>query len=270
MRIEPLLKKAAARLVEFSRILLPTLAALCLVSVEAFAAALEPPSSPIEILSTRVIYDEGEPSATLSVRNNGTISYLLNLTVEPFVGANQRAGRSTEDFMTSPAIRVIRPGEAFAFRIVRLQEKLPQDIESLYVLALRILPSQEALSDEALVRTRLVLSLAGRLKLFFRPRALANAFGVEEVRATLQARCSGSMVTLSNGSPYWGTIEPLSFDGQSALQPGPKPMIAPKAVLHLPVARCPRSAAISLLSENGIATPIRHIHVEAPYSPSTR
>ena len=66
----------------------------------------------------------------------------------------------------------------------------PGDVESLFVAALRILPSGAPLPSEALAQTTLELSLAGRFKLFYRPKALAAAFGVEEARQRLTAECS--------------------------------------------------------------------------------
>lgn len=235
------------------------LAATCSVAT---AASADEDVPPIEILSTRVIYNEGESSATLSVRNSDTSSYLVGVTIEPFQGIHQSTGETTEDFMSSPSIRVIRPGETYPFRIIRLAEDLPQDTESLYIVAVRIVPSQEKLNNESMVQTRLVLSMMGRLKFFYRPSSLAKTFGVEELRQRLRASCLGKTVTLFNPSPYWGTFDSLSFDGRNILSESPKPMIAPEHTAEFSVAVCPRIVSVSFLSENGIATPVREIHVE--------
>ena len=248
------------RLFAWTRTLACALSAQACLFAPVFAAEDAP--SPIEILSTRVIYNEGTPSTTLSVRNNDRISYLAALAVEPFVGVNAKAEATTEDFMTSPAIRILRPGETYPFRIVRLAENLPQDVESLYVAALRIIPSEEGLTEKELDGNRVILSLSGHLKFFYRPAALANTFGVEELRLTVDARCDGANVVVHNPSPYWGTFASLRFDSVDALKDGPKPMIAPKSDASFPVSACPRTVFVSFISENGIETPIREIPLE--------
>ena len=163
------------------RFLAALLASLLLAAAHAGEAQM-PARAPIEVLATRIIFDEGRPSASLSVRNLGDIDYLVALAVEPFEGVGREAGQTTDDFMCAPAFRILHPGETFPFRIVRLARHLPEDVESLFVAALRILPSLAPLASEALAQTTLELSLAGRFKRFSRPKALAAAFGVEEAQ----------------------------------------------------------------------------------------
>lgn len=219
---------------------------------------------PIEVLATRIIYDEGRPSASLAVRNRGDIDYLVALAVEPFAGVGHEAGKTTDDFMCAPAFRILHPGETFPFRIVRLAKALPEDVESLYVAALRILPSSAHLTNFALAETAIELSMAGRFKLFYRPKALAGAFGVEEARERLTARCGEGELLLSNPSPYWGTFASASFEGRNLLQAGPKPMIAPSGELRLESGPCRKGSRLrfSFLAETGIETPVQEIQVE--------
>ena len=152
------------------RFLAALLASLLLAAAHAGEAQM-PARAPIEVLATRIIFDEGRPSASLSVRNLGDIDYLVALAVEPFEGVGREAGQTTDDFMCAPAFRILHPGETFPFRIVRLARHLPEDVESLFVAALRILPSLAPLASEALAQTTLELSLAGRFKLFLPPES---------------------------------------------------------------------------------------------------
>lgn len=244
------------------RFLAALLASLLLAAAHAGEAQM-PARAPIEVLATRIIFDEGRPSASLSVRNLGDIDYLVALAVEPFEGVGREAGQTTDDFMCAPAFRILHPGETFPFRIVRLARHLPEDVESLFVAALRILPSLAPLASEALAQTTLELSLAGRFKLFYRPKALAAAFGVEEARQRLTAECSSDGLHLRNSSPYWGTFASAELNGRNLLPAGPKPMIAPKSALRLEAPGCRKGShfQFSLIAETGMATPVREIRI---------
>lgn len=215
--------------------------------------------APIRILTSRVIYDEDAGAAALSLENNSTVPLLVALSVSPFQSVGT-AAKETEDFMASPGIRLIRPDDTYAFRIVRLRDDLPKDVESLYIINLRILPAEAAASAPVDELSRLKLSFLGSIKLFWRPKALANAFGVEEAKSLLGAGCFDRGLELRNPSPYWCTVSSVRLlsneasDGIECIRTTVLPMIAPNSTLTLPVRSCPKKVSITLIAENGQTT----------------
>lgn len=217
---------------------------------------------PIEIGSSRIVYNENQPSATVSVRNKSDIPYLVSINVTEFCGEGKQCP-STDDFMASPGFRVIRPGESFPFRLVKLIDSLPTNYESLYLVKFLLLPSDIKLTQKQIESPRVTFTLAGTLKLFWRPKALANVPGAMKTRDMLAANCTDSGMTIHNRSAYWGTISVLDANDQSLLKDGPLPMIAPFSDRHFDLNFCPRSIAVALLSESGLSTSARFIPVRS-------
>lgn len=219
------------------------------------------PKLPIEISNTRVIYDEQAPSASFSVQNHGEIPYMVALEVNTFCGLDKQCP-STEDFMATPGFRVIRPGERFSFRIVRLADDLPRDKESLYLIHFQIIPSQIQLSAEQIKASRINVALDGNMKLFWRPADLAGAFLGYEISSHLTARCIGNSLELKNSSPFWGTFSDIKAVDKSLLNAGPLPMIAPNSKLSFNILSCPRELEVSFIAESGKTTTVRKVKVQ--------
>lgn len=259
-------------------------AGLTFVVVTAFSASAaetsdDAPSSvaaPVRILSSRVVFNEQDHAASLSIENNSDAPLLVSASVSPFAGVGL-VSETTEDFMVSPGIKLVRPGEIRPFRIIRLREDLPKDEESLYIVNLRLLPgeaSQNTSSQQSETqqeKARINVSFLGSVKLFWRPDAIANAFGSEEARSRMQARCEGDAITLVNPSPYWCTVSSLKTPSSRAKAPHEHirtelfPMIEPHGTLTMPLdhsERCPKTLDFSLIGENGRVTAPRTLDVE--------
>ena len=237
--------------------LLGILFVLASTKVNAQSSLISPDELPIEIGSTRVIYNEGMPSASVSVRNNGQIPYLIALQVHTYC-ENGWDCLSNEDFMVSPVFHIVYPGESYPFRIVRLAEKLSE----LYLIQLKILPSQAAVSSKDLNASRVNLAMAGTMKLFWRPRKIVSSHGVLDLRDSVKIYCSNRRLGIENPSVYWGTVAQLTSSGQSLLKNGPLPIIAPRSVQHIEVKRCPREVDVAFITESGRMTALRRIQVD--------
>lgn len=215
---------------------------------------------PIEIGSSRIVYNENQPSATISVRNKSDIPYLISVNITEYCGEGNRCS-STEDFMASPGFRVIRPDENFPFRVVKLTDTLPADRESLYLVEFKLVPSEAKLTNEELDSSRLTFVLAGSLKLFWRPNVLADTPGVLKVRDMLAAVCTKRDLQIQNRSAYWGTFAVLDVNGHSVLSDGPRPMIAPFSVRQFELDHCPQAVSVAFVAESGMSTSVRSVPV---------
>lgn len=216
---------------------------------------------PIEIRSTRVLYNEGMPSASVSIRNNGQIPYLTALEIHAYC-ENGWDCPDSEDFMVSPVVKIIHPGENYPFRIVRLAEKLNEETESLYLIELKILPSQAALSTRDLNASRVNLAMAGTMKLFWRPKKIVSSHATLNLRDALQCYCSSNQLILENRSPYWGTLAQLNSSGRSLLTQGRLPVIAPFSKKYFDVSNCPSEIDVAFITESGRITSLRRVGVE--------
>lgn len=216
---------------------------------------------PIEIQNTRVVFNEGQPSSFVSVRNKSDIPYLIAVDITSFCGEGKTCP-ATEDFMTSPGFKVINPGQAFPFRIVKLAEKLPADKESLYLVQFRLVPSEADLPEQDLQKARITVAVAGSMKLFWRPKALSNTPGVLKVRDMLAARCNANQLEIFNRSAYWGTFGTLHASGKTLLKDGPLPMIAPFSSVRYTLPSCPQAISTSFIAESGLLTAERTVPVQ--------
>lgn len=215
---------------------------------------------PIEIDSSRVVYNENQSSATIGVRNKSDIPYLISVNITEYCGEGKQCP-STENFMASPGFRVIRPGEKFPFRLVKLADSLPTDRESLYLVEFKLLPSEAKLTDEELNSSRVTFVLAGTLKLFWRPKSLANTPGVLKARDMLAATCTNRGLQIQNRSAYWGTFAELNADGHSLLTEGPRPMVAPFSDRQFKLLSCPKTVSVAFIAESGLSTQVRSVPV---------
>jgi len=217
----------------------------------------------IEILSSRVVFNEGMHSASVSIRNNDVRPYLISLDVSSFCGEGDICPSSTEDFMAYPAFKIIQPGTTFPFRIVALKDDLNQNVESLYLVRVRILPSQSVKPNGQAKDSGITVTMAGSLKLFWRPKKIAGRYGTAQVRSMMEATCASNRLTFHNNAPYWGTFSQISIGDHSLLKGSPLPMIAPLSIRSFEVDHCPKEISVSFIGESGRLTGVRYLNVRS-------
>ncbi|EKM5066487.1 fimbria/pilus periplasmic chaperone [Cronobacter turicensis] len=172
---------------------------------------------------TRVVYNGGEKSISLSISNeNKNLPYLAQAWIEDAQG-----NKVTSPLNVLPPVQRV---EAGAKSQVKVQASaavasLPQDKESLFYFNLREIPPRSTKPNT------LQIALQTRIKLFYRPAAIAldkteaaNGDWVEKVTLARQ----GDKYVVNNPTPYFLTIV------EGAASPKGKPvgfqpiMIAPK------------------------------------------
>jgi len=134
---------------------------------------------------TRVIYQGGQHGKTLQLTNEDAHPNLVQVWVDddaPFV-------------LNPPIFRM----EPHAGQMVRLRVEdagLPKDRESVFYLNFTQVP---ALDEAAAEANRLVLLLQSRVKLFYRPKGLAQQ---RLSCKSLHVQRKGDQLTVENSSPY--------------------------------------------------------------------
>lgn len=163
--------------------------------------ALQAADAAVALDRTRVIFEGGNKSMSVNIRNDNTsLPYLAQAWVE---GADGQKIQSP--LMALPPLQRLEPGAKSLVKIQLapgVEAKLPQDKESLFYFNLREIPPK---SKKANV---LQLALQTRVKMFYRPKALVNkdsSSGTpwqEQLTLTRQ----GDRYQVNNPTPYYITL----------------------------------------------------------------
>lgn len=174
-----------------------SLLALALMGLNGLQAA----DAAVALDRTRVIFDGGQKSMSVNVRNDNTkLPYLAQSWIE-----NAKGQKIQSPLMALPPLQRLEPG---AKSLVKIQltpgaeAKLPQDRESLFYFNLREIPPK---SDKANV---LQLALQTRVKMFYRPKALVQKQASSETpwQEQLTMTRQGDRYLVNNPTPYYVTL----------------------------------------------------------------
>jgi len=207
---------------------------------------------------TRLVVLETDGSAMVQAHSEDALPLLLQAWIDAGGddGAIQTqaappASPPTTPFITDPPVMRLNPGGSRALRVLLVDaaETLPADRESLYWLNVLEVPARVA--DAA--GSRLHFSVQSRLKLFYRPKALAR-YGhdalpaAERLRFALEEDAAGQhWLAIDNPAPIHQTLAALALhqsDGRVITLA--TPMLAPfgRARVALPAAPWAESAAV--------------------------
>ncbi len=172
---------------------------------------------------TRVIFDGGSKSMSLSISNeNKELPYLAQGWIEDADGK-----KIESPLMVLPPLQRVEPGAKSQVKIqaTPATAQLPQDRESLYYLNLREIPPKSTKPNT------LQIALQTRIKLFYRPKALAatqNDYANPwQMKVTLTRM--GDKYQINNPTPYYVTIAGAASTLKGKDVAGFEPlMVAPK------------------------------------------
>ncbi|WP_321147197.1 fimbria/pilus periplasmic chaperone [Serratia fonticola] len=170
---------------------------------------------------TRVVFNGGEKSTSLSISNeNKQLPYLAQGWVEDAQG-----NKITTPLTVLPPLQRLEPGAKSQIKVQALPAAnlLAQDRETLFYFNLREIPPK---SDKP---NTLQLALQTRIKLFYRPKALSNTEGKAPWQEQLMLTKQGDKYRVNNPTPYYVTIVDASSKPGGAGASGFEPlMVAPK------------------------------------------
>lgn len=188
-------------------------------------------SAAIALDRTRVIFSGGDKSVSLSISNqNKQLPYLAQGWIEDASGK-----KITSPLMVLPPVQRLEPGAKSQVKVQGLPEanSLPQDRESLFYFNLREIPPK---SDKP---NTLQLALQTRIKLFYRPKAIAiaNPETVAPWQEQLTLTKQGDSYQVNNPTPYFVTLVDASNKKDGVSAAGFEPlMVVPKGSASLKVA----------------------------------
>ena len=211
------------------------------------AGALAPTAhAAIALDRTRVIFDGSVQSVSLSVSNqNKQLPYLAQGWLE-----DEQGNKIQSPLTVLPPVQRIEPGKPSQVKIQALPaaKMLPQDRETLYYFNLREIPPKSNKPNS------LQIALQTRIKLFYRPAAIAperNAAPWQEQQTLTR---QGDKYVVNNPTPYYVTIVEASAGkgGKGAAGFAPL-MVAPKASapLTVPAASLGNGPSLAYINDYG-------------------
>lgn len=178
----------------------------------------------INLDRTRIVFPESDKASSLKVDNQSkALPYLALSWIEDEKGRKEDA-----HFMALPPIQRIEAGSSSQVRIVKQAAtgQLPKDRESLFYFNLREVPPKSSSTSEE--RSVMQVAMQSRIKLFWRPKAIAKKPGeMTEMRMEITASAKG--LTVHNPTPYYITLAWLSKNAKTMLPGFDSLMIAPFA-----------------------------------------
>ncbi|WP_421105921.1 fimbria/pilus periplasmic chaperone [Serratia marcescens] len=218
-----------------------------LVTTALLTGALAPVAqAAIALDRTRVIFDGSQKSVSLNISNhNKQLPYLAQGWIE-----DEQGNKIQSPLMVLPPVQRIEPGKPSQVKIQALPvvKTLPQDRETVYYFNLREIPPK---SDKP---NTLQIALQTRIKLFFRPAAIAMAKNAPAPQEQLTLTKQGDKYVVNNPTPYYVTLVDASTkkDGPGVKEFEPM-MVPPKGKLPLTVnaARVGNSPVLTYINDYG-------------------
>lgn len=155
---------------------------------------------------TRLIYLSDQKSANIQAINDSEHASLVQSWIDE--GNIHSTPETTEaPFIVTPPVTKIAAHDGTQLRIRFIGGDLPQDRESVFYLnVLDISPKPQNKEGMNIIQ----LALQIRIKVFYRPAALAN--GIESFINNVSALHSESQLSIKNPTPYFLNISQLYYE----------------------------------------------------------
>lgn len=162
----------------------------------------------IVVETTRVIFLSSDQEKTIGVYNSDATPSLVQSWVS-------REDKKSNDFMmTPPLFRLEGKGKA-QIRLVKMNQDLPKDRESLYWLNVKGVPPVDPNAANIVAFT-----INSRLKLIYRPVGLNVSKQVEDAHKELEFSLSGNRLLVKNPTPYYVMLKTLIAGTEDLKFPG--------------------------------------------------
>lgn len=215
-------------------------------SLLAGVLGLQQAQAAIALDRTRVVFNGGEKSTSLTISNeNKQLPYLAQGWVEDAQG-----NKITTPLTVLPPLQRLEPGAKSQIKVQALPAAnlLVQDRETLFYFNLREIPPKSEKPNT------LQLALQTRIKLFYRPKVLSNTEGAAPWQEQLTLTRQGDKYQVNNPTPYYITIVDASSKPGSASAKGFEPvMVAPKGkeMLNVGVAALGNAPVLTYVNDYG-------------------
>ncbi len=170
-----------------------TFASLCLFTASSHAAFV--------LNSTRYVFDEKRENISVQVDNQSTQEYGGQIWIE-----NQDKNDKNVYFVPSPTFFKVAEQHKQILRILKINDALPKDKESLFWINIQEIPKAPKDSTNTLS-----IALHTQVKMFYRPDALKEKR--ENAEQNIKAISSEGNTVLWNDTPYYFAIISVKQNG---------------------------------------------------------
>lgn len=148
----------------------------------------------VVIGGTRLVYPEGKKEINITVENKENFPYLIKTFLEK--GSIEA---SAGYFMITPPLFRLDAQQKSVLRIFNASNAMPADRESLFYFNVTSIP---AVTDEDTKQNTLQIAVRNRMKLFYRPKALADDMP-ENVTNKLTWQVTAGKLKVTNPTGYY-------------------------------------------------------------------
>lgn len=154
---------------------------------------------------TRVVYDASRSESAISVKSPASDEgpFLVQSWIDNQSGENAQAA-----FVITPPLFRLDAGQENVLRIIRTQDDLPGDRESLFWLNIKAIPASRK-SDA----NQLLISVKSRMKLIYRPSGLPGSPG--EAYRKLRFHRQGRTIRVDNPTAYYVSLLDVRLDSEA-------------------------------------------------------
>lgn len=171
-----------------------------LLSVFLLALVSIPATASIQLSATRLIFNEGDKEASITVRNKGEVRL-----IQSWLEKNQSTDPLPPFAVTPPLAKLERDSQQL-LRVHYAGSGLPADRESMYWLAVQEIP------QKAEGQNVVQLAVQQRIKVFYRPQGLSGK--AMEAPKALRLSLKEHKLTINNPTPYFINLSSAALGGR--------------------------------------------------------
>lgn len=191
-------------------------------------------SAGIQVEATRVVYQGGNNSASLSISNNGDDTYMVQTWLD--TGDAAQLPQDLPILVTPPILKLASRKEAI-LRFIYSGTGLPQDRESLFWVNVQEIPP--AAKEENVLQ----IAIRTRVKLFYRPAGLKTDLAKQAAAMTWQRQ--GGQLVVRNAGPLHVTLGVVTLlDSHGGSWVVPADMVKPGSDIHISIPAEAKSASM--------------------------
>lgn len=185
--------------------------------------------SAVQIMSSRVIFNEGATSAVVNMTNKGSDPALVQSWIDD--GQRQKTGM----FVVTPPLLRLNGGKSAVLRIIKSGQPPARDRESVYWVNIKEIPPMSSQTNQV------QFAVHSRFKLFYRPEGLAS----RTEQPGLQWQHTANDIIAVNKSGYYITVNTLTINNH----PVAIDMIPPYSSVNV-YRHCPEKCTIKWTTIN--------------------
>lgn len=172
----------------------------------------QPALASISVGSSRIIFHEESSSQSVDINNSSkSQTYLINVGISDTVNAKS----TNSAFIPTPALFRIEPDSVNTVRILKKNQILPSDRESVFYFNVMAIPTGKAgnSTNTNNLGGTLQVATGNTVKLFYRPDNLPMT--QKEAMGKLQFSRTENSVKVSNPTPYFISLKNLVINGKN-------------------------------------------------------